>query len=232
MLMNIRRILILSALAAAQTWSSAAGFFSTSGFRLVERRGGASFSAEVDFPVEGNAQAMKGVKSWICDILEVDEPRRLEESDFQSLLRQSLENFMGQGLNTSRKVEIIRSYEDENLVTFESVVTDKDSLTWVDEDCASFSKKDGHRIQASEIFNCSEQKIKDLMWKFRDGLPVGVTSARSLVVGNAGFLDGWIVVIGPAEGYTGASYRIRYQEAEPFLRGKRSGGYYDSAGQH
>jgi hypothetical protein len=48
-----------------------------------------------------------------------------------------------------------------------------------------------------------------------------------LVVGDAGYIDGWVVVIGPAQGYTGAAYRIRYQVAEPYLQGKRTGGYYD-----
>ena len=49
------------------------------------------------------------------------------------------------------------------------------------------------------------------------------------MVGEAGFIDGWIVVIGPARNYTGAPFRIRYQAAEPFLWGSKRGGYYHDA---
>ena len=55
------------------------------------------------------------------------------------------------------------------------------------------------------------------MWEWRGDLPVEVASANDLIVGEAGFIDGWIVVIGPARNYTGAPFRIRYQAAEPFL---------------
>ena len=81
----------------------------------------------------------------------------------------------------------------------------------------------------NEIFNCSEERIKQLMWEWRGDLPVEVDSANDLIVGEAGFIDGWIIVIGPARNYTGAPFRIRYQAAEPFLWGSKRGGYYHDA---
>jgi hypothetical protein len=53
-----------------------------------------------------------------------------------------------------------------------------------------------------------------------------VASAEELVVGNAGFIDGWIIVIGPAHHYTGAAYRIRYEEVEEYVKRGVSGGYH------
>ena len=52
-----------------------------------------------------------------------------------------------------------------------------------------------------------------------------VGKADDLYVGDMGFIDGWVVVIGPAHNYTGAAYKIRYQEAEPYLK-HYAGGYY------
>ena len=227
--MKFRQIISSILLSVVAGGVSASDFFSTSAFRFVQKRGAVSYSVEVDFPVDGSAPAMMEVRRWICDILDVSAPQRVEEGNFQSLLTASWQNYLDGSTGSSRRIEIVRKYEDEDLVTFEASVVDKDSAVWRSEDCASFSKSDGHRIQPSEIFACGEGQIKQLMWQFRDDIPVGVSSPVSLVVGNAGFVDGWIVVIGPAEGYTGAGYRIRYEVAEPFLRGKKSGGYYARA---
>jgi hypothetical protein len=206
--------------------SQAADFFTTSGFKFVRHEGELSFSANVDFPVEGKAVAVKSVKAWICEMLEVDAPAHIDEANFEQLLQKSFEGYKQEAERGSRRIDIYRSYEDGQVVTYQAEVTDKDSTTWRSDDCASFSKADGHRIQAKEIFNCSESKVKELMWRFRGDLKMGVSKPKDLIVGNAGYIDGWIVVIGPAEGYTGAAYRIRYQVAEPYLKGKRSGEYY------
>lgn len=206
---------------------SGADFFTTSGFKFVQRRGSVSYAAEVDFPVTGAAAALRSVKSWICDILEVEEPARLEKGDFQALLQRSFEGFLGVADICSRRIEIERRYEDADVVTFAALVVDKDSATWRSEDYATFSKVDGHRIQVDEVFRCSEKKIKELMWKWRGNVPVDVSSADGLVVGDVAFLDGWVVVIGPAQGYTGAAYLIRYQDAEPYLQGKPGGRYFE-----
>jgi hypothetical protein len=55
---------------------------------------------------------------------------------------------------------------------------------------------------------------------------MAVGSAKELVVGEAGYIDGWVIVIGPAVNYTGAAYRLRYPEIEQYLRKGHSGGYY------
>ena len=78
-------------------------------------------------------------------------------------------------------------------------------------DCATFSKIDGHRLTVKEIFKCGEAQIKQLMWQYRGDLPLmEVSKPEELVVGDAGYIDGWVVVIGPAYHHTGAEYRIRY----------------------
>ena len=158
---------------------------------------------------------------------DAEEPARLEKGDFQALLQRSFEGFLGVADSCSRRIEIERRYEDADVVTFAALVVDKDSATWRSEDYATFSKVDGDRIQVDEVFRCSEKKIKELMWKWRGNVPVDVSSADGLVVGDVAFLDGWVVVIGPAQGYTGAAYLIRYQDAEPYLQGKPGGRYFE-----
>ena len=215
-------ILIMVSCLQALPLAAAENFFTTTGYSFVRCSGRQSYAVKVDFPVDGEAHALDSVKAWICDILDVDEPQELDEANFENVMP-----FLKEDSGLSRRVEIVRSYEDEEIVTYQSQVVDRDTATWRDEDCASFSKKDGHRLSIREIFKCPERKIKQLMWQFRGDLPVGVSGPDELVVGDAGYIDGWVVVIGPARGYTGAAYRIRYQVAEPYLQGKRTGGYYD-----
>ena len=203
-------ILIMVSCLQALPLAAAENFFTTTGYSFVRRSGRQSYAVKVDFPVDGEAHALDSVKAWICDILDVDEPQELDEANFENVMQQSYDTFLKEDSGMSRRVEIVRSYEDEEIVTYQSQVVDRDMATWWDEDCAS-----------------PERKIKQLMWQFRGDLPVGVSGPDELVVGDAGYIDGWVVVIGPARGYTGAAYRIRYQVAEPYLQGKRTGGYYD-----
>lgn len=226
--MTLRSLFLIMVSCLQALPSTAAGsFFTTTGYSFVRRSGAQSYAVKVDFPVDGEVHALDSVKAWICDILNMDEPQGLNEANFENVMQQSYETFLKEDSGVSRRVEIMRSYEDEEIVTYQSQVVDRDTATWQDEDCASFSKKDGHRLSIREIFKCPERKIKQLMWQFRGDLPVGVSGPDELVVGDAGYIDGWVVVIGPAQGYTGAAYRIRYQVAEPYLKGKRTGGYYD-----
>ncbi len=229
--MELRKIILPLLLGGALTHAAAADFLGTKDYRLAERKGRQSFQADVEFPTEGSPAAVKSVREWIGEILETEVDAQILASDFQKVLRQSFEAFVQENDVKSRKIEITRGYEDASVVTFVSTVTDKDSTTWRSEDCATFSKKDGHRLQASEIFDCPEETIKTLMWRYRGDLPTGVASASALVVGNVGFIDGWVIVIGPAKGYTGAQYRIRYKDAEPYLRNQSKSGYYGGADQ-
>ena len=103
-------------------------------------------------------------------------------------------------------------------MTFPQQIIDVDSVKWISQDCATFSKRDGHRLQVNEIFNCDEKKIKELMWDYRGELPMEVGSPDELIVGDVGFVDGWIIVIGPAFHYTGAAYRIRYERPCSYYR--------------
>jgi hypothetical protein len=224
--MNRKTTVLLFALLFSMT-AVAQTFFSTTTVTCSEkgdRR--TSFSASIEYPVSGEKKSLGAVREWICSILETDVPDKLEEADFRSLLRNCCGQFLIDADGTERSIEIYRSYEDESCVTFEAEVIDKDSEKWISQDCATFSKRDGHRLTVDEIFACGESKIKELMWEYRGDLPMAVGSAKELVVGEAGFIDGWVIVIGPAVNYTGAAYRLRYPEIEQYLRKGHSGGYY------
>ncbi len=185
-----------------------------------------SYSAKVEFPVEGSGKALESVREWICDMLGVDKPKHLDVSRFRDLLRDCCGAYLMEAEGMARKIVVERSFEDENCVTFEATITDEDHEKWTCQDCATFSKRDGHRLSVDEIFNCGEEKVKELMWAYRGDLPMEVESAEELVVGNAGYIDGWIIVIGPAFHYTGAAYKIRYEEVEEYLNKGISGGYH------
>jgi len=213
----INLLLLLFALS-----TEARGFMDTKKITLRENK----FEAEVDFPTSGNAEAMAQVKLWLCDVLDVDAPPRMRESDFRDMLLRCCGSFEEEHQDSKRKVEIVRTYEDADIVTFESTVTDRDSVTWTTEDCATFSKRDGHRLTPNEIFKCDEKQIKQLMWNSRDDIPTGMERPDGLIIANAGYIDGWVIVIGPAENSGGRAYRIRYQTAEPYLKKGLNGEYY------
>ena len=116
-------------------------------------------------------------------------------------------------------------YEDPTCVTYEAVTTDRDSVDWSTTSVACFSKRDGHRVGANEIFGCDEAQIKRLMWQYRGNLSMEVAQADDLYVGDCGFIDGWVLVVGPAQGTSGAAYRLRYPEIEQWLKKPQSDGY-------
>lgn len=214
-------LLLISATCMAQS------FFVTKNISCNQKGSGkASYSAKIEFPVDGDARVLNNVREWICDILEVECPKRLDEDAFRALLMDVSGKFLFEVEDMSRQIEVERCFEDENCVTFEATIVDVDSEKWTSQDCATFSKRDGHRLQVNEIFNCNEDKIKELMWEYRGDLPMEVGCAEELVVGNVGFIDGWIIVIGPAHHYTGAAYRIRYEEVEQYIKKGISGGYH------
>lgn len=187
------------------------------------------YSVSIEFPVAGDEAASKSVYHWIGEILEEDSENVFREGRQKEMVKRSYSRYLSEVGVGMRRVENARSYEDANCVTFESTVTDKDSVTWRRCDVATFSKMDGHRLPVGEIFHCSEQQIKRLMWQFAGELQLDSSSADELVIGHAGFIDGWIVVIGPAKYYTGAPFKIRYEVAEPYLKRGRGGGYYTDA---
>ena len=158
--------------------------------------------------------------AWLAQTLEVD-------GDFtgngQRLLQCACDSFMNSGQKWKRTVTVERTYEDQRVVTFQSWIKDVDSETWRTADCASFSKRDGHRIKLNEIFKCDKSDICRLMWQYRGDLPLDADGPEDLVPVNAGFIDGWIVVIGPALHYTGAPFRLRYEEILPYLRTSENG---------
>lgn len=174
-----------------------------------------SFSAEIDYPISGCSQeVLTAIRAWFCDILDL--PQR-NFSDANVLLRMAADSFMVSGRG-QREVRIERSFEDARCVTFQSWVTDKDDETWRAADCASFNKEDGHRITLDEIFNCDEAQIKQLMWQNRGELQLDVDVPEGLLPVNAGFIDGWVIVIGPAYHRTGAEFKMRYMSILPYLK--------------
>ena len=178
------------------------------------------WSASVEIPTDGDKAVIESVMRGIADVLDIDEGRR---TNVYGMLQASSDAFLASQQSFKRTIEVERSYEDEGCVTFEAMVTDKGSETWRWADCASFSKRDGHRIKLNEIFKCDKSDICRLMWQYRGDLPLDADGPEDLVPVNAGFIDGWIVVIGPALHYTGAPFRLRYEEILPYLRTSENG---------
>ena len=214
---KVFRYMIVCVLLLCAQSSFAEDFFDVEGYNCRKHKGESSFSAQVDFPAVGPAACLIQARQWVCEVLGIDAPLRVDGAMFARLLQKAAEDYID-SVQGRRTVEIEWAFEDPTCVTFLATVRDRDSVEWTSQDCATFSKADGHRLTADDIFNCSEGQVKQLMWKYRDGLPMEVGKAADLYVGDVGFIDGWVVVIGPARNYTGAAYKIRYQEAEPYLK--------------
>ena len=222
----MKNIIKAAAVAVTMTISADAWcqeFFDVSTVTCRRSRGASSFKATVDIPVAGPRAVMTEAKKWICNVLDVQTEGNISETDMPEMISRSCDEFLQNYDATSRTVRIVWSYEDPTCVTFEAETTDRDSVRWTTSDVATFSKKDGHRVTAKEIFACGDNRIKELMWQFRGNMQMEVPDSEQLYIGNAGFIDGWIIVIGPARGTSGAEYRIRYQVAEPYLRPSQTG---------
>ena len=218
----LTRWMIVAMLFALPAMTRAQDFLSTRTVTFNKSGKGSSFKASVEFPTEGDARVVSSVMKWIGFVLDTETDFK---RDYQRMLQASCDTFTMSGQGGDRSIIIERSYEDANCVTFESMVTDKGSETWRWADCASFSKRDGHRIRLDEIFRCDISDIQQLMWAYRGDLPMSVDSPEELVPVNAGFIDGWVIVIGQAYHYTGAPYRLRYEEIDSYLH-TGDGGYY------
>ena len=218
----LTRWMIVAMLLALPAMTHAQDFLSTRTVTFNKSGKGSSFKASVEFPTEGDARVVSSVMKWIGFVLDTETDFK---RDYQRMLQASCDTFTMSGQGGDRSIVIERSYEDANCVTFESMVTDKGSETWRWADCASFSKRDGHRIRLDEIFRCDISDIQQLMWAYRGDLPMSVDSPEELVPVNAGFIDGWVIVIGQAYHYTGAPYRLRYEEIDSYLHAG-DGGYY------
>ncbi len=204
--------------AASGTAVMAQEYFDVMTMECREDSNGKEYKASVDFPVGGNEAVMRATKQWIGDILELDGVENATADCFRTVLANAAKAWQDEVQSGNRTLRITWLYEDPSCVTFESVVSDHDSVSWTTSDIATFSKRDGHRITAQEIFRCDERQIKRLMWQSRGTLPMEVSNADALYVGDVGFIDGWVIVIGPAQGTSGAEFRIRYSDAEQWLR--------------
>ncbi len=215
---NMRKTILYTLLAMMPASLRAGDFIEVMTASVSEARGGCSYSVSVDIPVAGDGAVIHAAKLWICDAIGIDAPANIDNADFATLLRQGAAEYLGDDVGTSRTMEIIWAYEDPTCVTFTMHTTDRDSVNWTTDDVASFSKADGHRITPDEIFSCDEQQIKRLMWTSRTGIAMQVQSADELYVGNAGYIDGWVMVIGPAQQSSGTAYHLRYEQMEKYLR--------------
>ena len=206
-------------------------YFDVVPMTCTERHGNVVYNAAVDFPVGGNAAVVRSAKEWIGDVLEVDATMAdvpvagMDADTFSKLLDAVAKDFVANNEGARRRVEVTWMYEDPTCVTYEAVTTDRDSVEWSTTDIACFSKRDGHRVQPKEIFKCDEGQIKRLMWQYRGNLEMEVSKPDELYVGDCGFIDGWVVVVGPARGTSGAEYRLRYPEIEQWLVPSRGEGY-------
>lgn len=195
-----------------------------------EGSGIVKYEASVDFPVGGGMEVMAAAKEWIGEMLEVDatmaeqDVSGMSADDFGRLLEAVAADYVKTG-DGHREVNITWLYEDPTCVSYEAVVTDRDSVAWTTSSVATFSKRDGHRITPEEVFSCDEKQIKHLMWQYRGDLQMEVSSPDALYVGDVAFIDGWVIVIGPARGTSGAEYRLRYPEIEKWLIPAKDGGY-------
>lgn len=221
--MQGKKIIIISIYLLMVTTAFAQSFINTRDYSVKRGSGQhTSFSAEIEYPVSGVSQeVLTSIRAWFCDILDI--PQR-NFYDANVLLRMAADSFMVGGRG-QREVKIERSFEDGRCVTFQSWITDKDDETWRAADCASFNKEDGHRITLDEIFSCDEAQIKQLMWQYRGDLQLDVDAPEGLLPVNAGFTDGWVIVIGPAYHRTGAEFKLRYMNILPYLKSDYSGYY-------
>ncbi len=223
-------VFVLSALFLPCT-AFAQDYFDVVPMTCTEKHDGAVYNAAVDFPVGGNDAVMRSAKEWIGDVLEVDATMtdvpaaNMGADAFSKLLDAVAKDFVEKNEGSKRRVEITWMYEDPTCVTYEAVTTDRDSVDWSTTDIACFSKRDGHRVQPKEIFKCDERQIKRLMWQYRGNLEMEVDKPEELYVGDCGFIDGWVIVVGPARGTSGAEYRLRYPEIEQWLVPARGEGY-------
>ena len=218
----LKTIVVTIVLSVTAITIGAQDFLSTKTVTLKKSSGKASYSASVEFPTDGAPAVVKEVMQWINIVLETDGENR---RDFQSILQNSCDNFFGYGEDWKRDIQIERDYEDSRIVTFISSVTDTDNEKWVAEDCATFSKKDGHRLTLDEIFLCGEDDIKYLMWEYRDDISLDVDEPAGLAPINGGFIDGWVLVTSPAHNANSRIFRLRYEEIVSYLK-KHSEGYY------
>lgn len=195
-----------------------------------EGSGSVRYEASVDFPVGGGMEVMAAAKEWIGEMLEADatmaeqDVSGMSADDFGRLLDAVAADYVKTG-EGRREVSITWLYEDPTCVSYEAVVTDLDSVAWITSSVATFSKQDGHRITPEEVFSCDEKQIKRLMWQYRGDLQMEVSSPDALYVGDVAFIDGWVIVIGPAKGTSGAEYRLRYPEIEKWLIPAKGEGY-------
>lgn len=223
--------ILLSIISVVPAAAAAQDYFDVMPLTCTEKRDGVVYNAAVDFPVGGNDAVMRSARAWIGEVLEVDATMAatptasMSADDFSRLLDALAKDFVEKNADTRRRVEITWMYEDPTCVTYEAVTTDRDSVDWTSTDIACFSKRDGHRVQPDEIFSCDEAQIKRLMWQYRGNLPMEVAKAEELYVGDCGFIDGWVIVVGPARGTSGAEYRLRYPEIERWLVPAKGEGY-------
>lgn len=223
--------LLLPLVSLSPSAALAQDYFDVAPMTCTERHEGAVYNAAVDFPVGGGAAVMRSAKEWIGDVLEVDaEMTDVPAADmsadaFSRLLDAVAKDFVAKNKGMRRRVEVTWMYEDPTCVTYEAVTTDRDSVDWTTTDIACFSKRDGHRVLPKDIFRCDERQIKRLMWQYRGNLEMEVARPEDLYVGDCGFIDGWVVVVGPARGTSGAEYRLRYPDIEQWLVPASGDGY-------
>ena len=214
------RLFILLIMLSCVSGMAAQDFLSTRTVTQKSSSEGSSYSASVEFPTEGSQAVLKNVRQWFSYMLDTD-------GNFGADIRRQLEvscnDFLRHASKTSREIEIEREYEDSRCVTFTATITDKGSETWITEDCATFSKRDGHRLTMEEIFSCSEEEIKNLIWHYKGDTKMDVDSPSDVFPMNAGFIDGWVVVTAPAYHSPATAFRLRYEEIIPYLKSTSNG---------
>ena len=219
---RFKRLYVLLLILSYASSMAAQEFLSTRTVTQKSSLQGSSYSASVEFPTEGPQSVLNSARQWISYMLDT-------EGNFGADIRRQVEvscnDFLRNASKISREIEIEREYEDSHCVTFSATITDKGAETWVTEDCATFSKRDGHRLALEEIFDCSEDDIKNLIWHYKGNTKMDVESPSEVFPMNAGFIDGWVVVTAPAYNSPATAFRLRYEEITPFLKSSTNGYY-------
>lgn len=86
------------------------------------------YQVSVEFPLEGEPEAVTSIRSWINDVVGIEGEQASNERAFYQALERSYQDYLETNLEGSRHIKIYRAYEDEDCVTFESAITDQDSV--------------------------------------------------------------------------------------------------------
>ena len=76
------------------------------------------YQVSVEFPLVGEAEAVRSIRDWINDVVGVEGEQASDERAFLQFLERSYQDYLETNPEGNRHIEIYRAYEDEDCVTF------------------------------------------------------------------------------------------------------------------